>query len=183
MEVDYKTRKRTKIDFSKHELNITNNDVVIIHDLKQKDSIEYRVVFINSNDICAVTGDFGNWIFCREFHPSNNGYVSDSYWIEKLKISSTQEPYVWNEELVRKEIVDILKDKENMGYDEIDFWKELMLDSHDGEYAYSAKCMYHPLSIDAEKIPEARQEINPYLLAIFDAFEEVCRRMKEEQIK
>ena len=41
-------------------------------------------------DLCVVTGDVGNWMFCREFHPSSKGHVSDYYWVEKLQMSSSQ---------------------------------------------------------------------------------------------
>jgi hypothetical protein len=69
---------RTNFDFSEHELIITKSDGLLVHTLKHKDYNKmYRFDFINTNGIMAVTGDYGNWMFCREFHPSPDGGVSD----------------------------------------------------------------------------------------------------------
>ena len=74
--------KRTDVDFSKHDLTIIKRENYLLHDLKSPD-FDYteRVKFINIEGVLVVTGDYGNWIFCREFHPSSQGYVSDNYWI------------------------------------------------------------------------------------------------------
>ena len=54
----------------------------------------------------AVTGDIGNWIFCREFHPKagKNNYASRSYMDEKLRISSEQKSEKYDSEEALKEI-------------------------------------------------------------------------------
>jgi hypothetical protein len=62
--------RRTKIDFSEHELKITQLEGVLIHEFKRPDTRNCMLVFINTCGVMTVTGDFGNWVFCREFHPS-----------------------------------------------------------------------------------------------------------------
>lgn len=81
-----KTGRRTKVDFSSHELKITSlSGEGSKYELKKPDTIIHSVVFFVLGGITAVTGDFGNWIFCREFHPNISGEnVSDRYWVEKL---------------------------------------------------------------------------------------------------
>ena len=69
--------KRTEVDFSKHVVEITKQEGLFVCYIRVPGTITNSVKFINTNDIMAVTGDFGNWIFCREFHPSATGGVSD----------------------------------------------------------------------------------------------------------
>lgn len=73
------TKNRTGIDFSKHELIIKETDDVTIHWLKIPNSIKKNIKFTNIEGNLVVTGDFGNWIFCRNFIPSGDGYVSDGW--------------------------------------------------------------------------------------------------------
>jgi len=83
---------RTGIDFNNHELIIEDKEGLLIHTLKRPDyEIRGRINFINTNGVMVVTGDYGNWLFCREFHPSAEGGVSDGYWHEKLQRLSTQD--------------------------------------------------------------------------------------------
>ncbi|MCM8532495.1 MAG: hypothetical protein NE330_15125 [Lentisphaeraceae bacterium] len=96
--------KRTDIDFSEHEVIESLSTNAKIWTLKKLNTNIYSVTFINSCGVLAVTGDLGNWIFCREFHPSKDGKVSDYYWYEKLKISSQQDAKDFNEEETRKAI-------------------------------------------------------------------------------
>lgn len=93
------SNKRTDVDFSKHELSvIKESDNCIIYVLKIPGTVVNMIKFINVDGICAVTGDFGNWIFCREFHPAAKNYVSDGYWLEKLRTSSSQKPSKYDSE-------------------------------------------------------------------------------------
>jgi hypothetical protein len=171
--------KRTDIDFSKHELKIEETEDVKIYDLKQQDTIVRRVVFINTCGVMSVTGDFGNWIFCREFYPSKGGYVSDDYWCEKL--SYNQSGYVFDEDETRKEIKHFVEE-------ELDNWNEI--EKHDLN-KYFEGCLYrlhddldykhyayrkYPTCFDMESVIYL-EKIDSWLLAIFDAFEEICSRM------
>ena len=81
-------KKRTDWDFSKFDLTVSKTDNCLIHTLQKGKSLMGRVVFINTQNVMTVTGDFGNWVFCREFHPSKDGYVSDDHWAGKLQMRS-----------------------------------------------------------------------------------------------
>lgn len=183
-------KNRTGVDFSEHILNTVKTDQAIIYDLKILNSNYKRVTFINSIGIMAVTGDYGNWIFCREFHPTPEEGVSDSYWIEKLQINSTQEAYDFDSEKTKKVLEEgIIKDLEEFGYDEVTLeeMKAYYLGGLDfvnySEFEY-ASFIYNnmPSFLDAEYVP-FEKSIKPWLLVIFDAFDEICIRMKEEKEK
>ena len=105
--------KRTEIDFSKHEVIVQKNDLVSIYYLKKPNTVIDSIKYINCEGIMSVTGDYGNWIFCREFHPNERGGVSDGYWIEKLKIASSQEPLEFDKESTEKELLQRLEDYKN----------------------------------------------------------------------
>lgn len=100
-------KKRTETDFSKHVLKVVKNDLVTIYDFAIPDTYSRSIKFINTCGIMAVTGDYGNWIFCREFHPDKEG-VSDSYWVEKLRILSCQDPYEFDSKTAQEQIQDLL---------------------------------------------------------------------------
>jgi len=178
---------RTNFDFSKHELAIKKSEDFSSYELAIPNIKMNHIKFINTNGLCIVTGDFFNWVFCREFHPTKDGSVSDQYWCEKLKISSSQNPYKWSAEECRKEIKEKIKElDEDPGFEqkEIDelkeFWNSCLNSIEDGcsiyyeAYAHGEK----PNFLDHEDIPRG-MVIQPYLEIIFDAFEEMCKRVKE----
>lgn len=186
-------KKRTKIDFSDHELIIRSNGdgdtKIFIYDLKKSNTVAHRVKFINTNGICIVIGDFGRWSFCREFHPSEDGYVSDSYWIEKLHIMSSQKGKSFDVE----ETLDILEngidgELEDNGYEddelnEMKIWYEDLLSYvyDESEYKHRAYSTM-PSFIDFDDVPYVTK-IDHWLLIIFDAFEEICDRLNKKQIE
>ncbi len=64
---------RTGIKFHDHILTIDKeSDNTITYHLKKPDTITNNIKFINTNGLLVVTGDFGNWVFCRDFHPNSN---------------------------------------------------------------------------------------------------------------
>ena len=170
--------KRTDIDFSHHVLTTIKNENCLIHRFAKPGTRVYSVTFINVEGIMAVTGDMGNWIFCREFHPSPDNRVSDRYWCEKLRISSEQDPYKFNTDAAKEQIKELLDDNDiTYSPEEREWLEELSCEADEGEYAYIAKAMDHPGTFDAECIP--RGKITDYmLLGVFDAFDEICRMMK-----
>ena len=182
--------QRTDVDFSKHELIVTESEEILIHHLKEPGTIIYNVKFINTNDIMAVTGDCGNWIFCREFHPSAGGMVSSGYWLEKIQINSTQDGQVFSEEYTREEIEEgINGGLADYGYkgDElqqvVDYYKDLLnyVDLQEWEYVSFAYNNFPPF-MDAESVPFVK-DTKANLKVVFDAFDEICRRMKDENQK
>lgn len=183
-----KNKKRTDFDFSKHivlETHFKNdNHSLDIWDLKHPDSSNmYRIRFINSCGILTVDGDFGRWSFCREFHPSADGYVSDGYWCEKLTIGSRQQYSEYSaketEKELRKWIKSGLKDYGYKG-EELRKLKEQFTDLLpyvEDEIEYTQKAFRETDVDDYEYIPFVKTQF-VQLDIIFDAFEELCKRMK-----
>jgi hypothetical protein len=183
--------KRTKKDFSKHILTETHlkdeqtGYNLDLWELKVPGTSWYKVTFINSCGVLTVTGDYGRWSFCREFHPSAEGGVSDGYWCEKLRMDSTQTSSKYDAEATKKElrkwIRTELKDYGLQGEDlkqTKEFFQEL-IDIADDELEYTYKAYRDcPIDIDYEYIPFVK-EIHPQLKIVFDAFDEICRRMKK----
>jgi hypothetical protein len=178
--------QRTKIDFSNHEVIVTDIPGLLIHYLKKPGTINDSIKYINTNGILAVTGDYGNWIFCREFHPSADGGVSDGYWKEKLVIASTQEPEEWDREMTQAKIrLQLNGELEEYGYkgNQLEemrhYMQECLLRSEDDEFEYQ---MYayreYPSFCDHECVVFVKR-IKYWLTAVFDGFDEICRRIKE----
>lgn len=174
--------KRTGIEFEEHELIVTRQDGLLVHYLKKPNTIYDNIKFINTNGILAVTGDYSNWMFCREFHPSPNGHVSDYYWIEKLRIASCQEPEKFDSKETETEIKKLLAEEEDLDDEEKEYLEECLSrvdDEFDYEhYAHRENCGRFQ---DHENVPYCKK-IKRQLMVVFDGFEEICRRMKEEEI-
>lgn len=170
---------RTEVNFEQHVLKITKVDGMMVHDLCKPNTITDRVMFINTNGIMAVTGDYGNWIFCREFHPSNKNSIDGRYWAEKLCLSSTQDPYEFDVEAVREEVSE-LKENHELTEEEIEWLDELVCAAEDGEYSFIAKAMDRPNGFEAEMIPRGKK-FKFWFEVILDAFDEICKRIKEQK--
>lgn len=172
--------KRTAIDFKDHKLLITEQEGLSVYYLKKPDTLMDSIKYINTNGILAVTGDYSNWIFCREFHPTAEGYCSDGYWKEKMKISSCQEPAKYDSERTEQEIRELLADEDREWEDEDREYLEDLLTRVDDEIDY----LYHayrenPGNWDYENIPFVKS-VDYHFLAVLDGFEEICRRMKND---
>lgn len=180
MKIEELRTKRTGLKFD--EYFVTHNktkDAYIIKFSKPNTSCG-SVTFINAEGILAVTGDYGNWIFCREFHPSHDGYVSDMYWLEKLRIASSQKPCNFSEEKTRKEIEELLND-EDCDKEEKEYLEDILSHVDDGEERYLVYAHDNlPPNRDHEFVPHGK-ELNPWLECIFDVFDEVCRRMPKDK--
>lgn len=177
-----KRMPRTTTDFSKHELTIKKDEYATIYDFKKLNTITERVVFINCMGILTVTGDYGNYVFCREFHPAKDGYVSDMYWVEKATISSKQEVMKFDEEETLKAINHMLDnpDEDSLDQDDKNYLEELKNQIYDGYERYIVYAMDNiPESRDFE-FPPIKRTIDFQLQIVFDAFEEVCHRMPKE---
>lgn len=186
-------RKRTRLDFSEHVLTETNlrdeNTGVRcdIYTFAIPDTSIHKFVFINTHGTLTVTGDYGNWVFCREFHPSEEGYVSDSYWCEKLHISSVQEIAKYSSEETKEALEELietgLEEYYGEGYKNLNKMKKPLKEllsyvDDELEYTYHAYRDYDITEhIDYDMIPFVKK-INPRLDYIFDAFDEMCERKK-----
>ena len=177
-------KKRTAVDFSKHELKITQLEGVLIHEFKIPDTRRYMLVFINTCGVMTVTGDFGNWVFCREFHPSanNESGVSDGYFDEKLENSSLQKSHIYNSTETLKRILKFKDTFEEyygreMNEEEVEWVEKLekvVDDEH--EYIYTAY-REQPKDIDYDEIPIGKKR-HFCLDVVYDGFDEICRLME-----
>lgn len=175
-------KRVSDIDFSKHVLTVKQSEGLLVHKFGVPGSSYYMVKFINTEGILAVTGDLGNWIFCREFHPSEEGAVSDGYWCEKLRISSKQEPYKWDATATEAKIDRILAEEEDLTKEEVEYLKELRqyTNEHELDYTHFAYRQYVGRFDDGEHVPFVKS-LNVQLAIVFDAFDEICSRLKASQ--
>lgn len=180
--------KRTGINFSNHEVIVTKTDDIMIHYLKKPNTQYDCIKFINTNGILAVTGDYGNWIFCREFHPYANGCASIGYWHEKLSILSTQNAKEYSSDETSAALKEMINGgAEEYGYtgerlqQALDYFNECLLNVDDElDYTHFAYRNY-PSFMDTEEIIFCKDY--KYLFkAICDGFDELCRREEHETI-
>lgn len=185
--------KRTNIDFSKHvhtvEEYVCGENKIRVDHFKIPNTRMNYIQFVNTDEIMSVTGDFGNWIFCRPFVPSAKGYVSDSYWSEKLRILSEQRFDRLNFDAIEKEIQELIDTGlEDYGYEGEELeqakeWFTELLSECDDKLNYLSKAYRdsdRPDFIDDEQIPYTI-EVPNWLYVIFDAFDEICHRLKETE--
>lgn len=166
--------KRTGIDFSNHELLITENELVTIHELKKPNTIVHSVKFINVEGSLIVKGDFGNWIFCRSFMPSATSEgVSSGYWCEKIQINSTQNPYEYDSEGTKKEIEERKAEYETDS-EFVEYLDDILDKAEEsGEYYSAYAHLNLPSGYDHESVPYCKK-VNEWLRVVFDAFEHCC---------
>jgi hypothetical protein len=182
-------KKRTSLDFSKHKLIIQENELVKIHHLKKPGTVIDNIKYINCGGVLSVTGDYGNWIFCREFWPSADGFVSDGYWLEKLSLSSDQTGKEYSPNETRKTIDEGLDGGlVEYGYEGaqleemIEYYQELRnfyVDLSEWEYIGYAYGEGRPDFIDAEDVP-FEKVTQHWLKVVFDGFDEICKRFKND---
>jgi len=183
-------KKRSDWDFKDHTHRVEifkseeGNEIRVDHFQEGNSRMGY-IKFVNDSEGLAVYGDFGNWIFNRQFHPSPDGYVADSYWYEKLRIASSQDHARYDSEATAKELQELIDGGlEEWGYEgetlekAIEWCKELLYHVDDElEYTYQAYRGSNPTEMDYESIPFCK-ESSMQLKIIFDAFDEICTRLK-----
>lgn len=182
--------KRTRIDFSKHEhrreifKSEDGNEIIVDHLQIGRNHCGY-FKFTNSNNHLSVTGDYGNWIFCRPFIPHPEDTAEVYYWTEKLEIHSIQKPMSFDSDKTTIEINELIETGlEDYGYEGDDLeeakeWFTELLEYVDEEREYINQAYYSgtmPSFLESELIPHS-EVVNPRLNYIFDAFEEICDRL------
>ena len=186
-------KTRTNYDFSKHTHRVemfTSSKVnkIRVDHFQEADKRCGYIKFVNDEQGLSVFGDFGNWIFCRPFIPSPEGYVSDGYWNEKLKLYSEQDHAKYDAEATRKEIEELINSGlEDYGYEGDDlfkgkkWFKDLLYFTYDEiNYTYHAYRHYSkPDFIEYDEIPFVKKG-SPRLEIIFYAFDEICNRLKNK---
>jgi len=177
--------KRTNINFNKHELITKYSDDFKMYKLKIPNSSYEHISFVNTQGVCLVIGDFGNFVFCREYHPIVEGYVSDEYWCEKYRISTGHKTHEWDYEATRQALQSgIDGELEEYGYIENQltemksYYRTLLqcTDLSEQEYLDYAYQKYIPNFITLEDVPFC-EKIKYRFLIVFDAFEEICNRL------
>lgn len=170
--------KVSSIDFSKHELKVTQHEGIVIYEFTKPDTIVHGLTYINAKGVLAVTGDFGNWIFCREFHLSPNGHVDRNYWDEKLEILSEQKPYQFSSEETQGCIAEFVDEfpeyYDREMNDEEKEWIEKLYYNVDDEFDYKIVAYReNPNTIDYESVPYG-EDRHFWLDVVYDAFNEMC---------
>lgn len=188
--------KRTDINFSNHEHRVEyfkseNGDSLISVDHFQVgDSMASYIKFTNTAHNLVVTGDYGNWVFCRPFIPGVNNYVSDGYWLEKLSTYSNQVYSDYDSDETANEIMILVQTGlEEYGYegDELKASKEwfsslLYFVDDELEYTYHAYRGDKPSFIGYDEVPLVKK-VDSRLLIIFDAYDEICNRLENKMVK
>lgn len=172
--------KRTDIDWSRHEVSVTEGRGFKIHHLAIHNSSHHNIKYINAGGVLSVTGDFGNWIFCREFHPSADGRVDAWYWDEKLQILSSQKAHEWDSERTREAWTELLNDPDQEWTDNEKNYIQKCID-HCGvsEWEYNGAAIDYPRSWDPEQTSSCTRTRRKFWLeAVYDGFDEICRRIK-----
>ena len=158
--------KRTDVDFSKHVLTINKNENCIIYRFQLPNTKMHSVVFINAEGVMCVTGDFGNWIFNREFHPSAEGRVSDGYWLEKLSIASSQKYKDYDSDKTVNELNEYFnslkkEDYTEYEYEEIKEHFEYCTSSAEDYYEYICNSRNIPnVLLNDDRLPIISESIN-----------------------
>ncbi|MCP4372995.1 MAG: hypothetical protein GY797_33545 [Deltaproteobacteria bacterium] len=178
-------KKRSDCDFSKHVLITEINPRFRIHWLKLPDTTNFNVKFTNIDEVLLVTGDFGRWTFCREFWPSASSEgISDGYWCDKLQTWSTQNAMVWDYDTAIEELEELKKEYTIAdGYDDrIHEWIDNCIIAIGDKYDFvpAIRNLHYASDIEYEDLPNG-EIIEPTLAIIFDAFEEICERIKKSE--
>lgn len=186
-------KKRSDWDFTEftHKRTIYKNEEdkeIIVDTLKKGNSRNGYLRFVNDEEGLSVYGDFGNWIFNRPFVPSPEGSVLDGYWVEKLRMASQQEISTYDPTETAKEIEELIKSGlEEYGYEgdelkKIKEWFDDLLYYVDDEIEYKYHAYRDCISdIDYDMIP-FRKEFPIWLSIVFDGFEFICQKMKENEL-
>lgn len=176
--------QRTEIDFSKHEIIVTKNS----WELNLENKKMLGIKFTNIDEVMLVTGDFGNWIFCRQWVPCLNTKVSEGYWIEKLKNGSSQIAGAYSPEKTLKAIEEKIaelheepySDNEDIQNEYLEYLEEMKGYVHDElDYTYHAY-RDKPEFLEYEDVIFIKK-INPQLQVVFDAWDYLCDRMESGQ--
>ena len=99
--------------------------------------------------------------------------------IQEIKLTSiTQKPANYSEKETRKEIEDRLTE-EDLSEEDKEYLTDLLDNLGESEERYLVYAHDNlPAHRDHEFVP-FRKELDPMLEVVFDAFDEICRRMKD----
>ena len=103
--------------------------------------------------------------------------MQDIYWAEKLKQSSTQVPYEFDPEGTTDTIIELLQG-EDITESEREYLEECLSHADSGKFDYERIAYRENVGRyqDYERIPYEDRIVH-HLLVVFDAFEEICKRL------
>ena len=142
-----------------------------------KETEKAEICFVIYNGVTTVSGDYGNWVFNKPLHPSKEWLpINIPYLLEKLRMYSTQQPCVWDEQEALAGVNEWVKCRENITDEEID-WAQQLIYSVETEHEYIHVAYYNkPESVNTEDVPISKK-LNPQLVIVFQAFEHICKKM------
>lgn len=168
----------SNIDFSEHKLKITEYPTITIYDFKKPKTVTCGIKFIVGEGVTSVTGDFGNWVFCREFYPTTGDGVSRGYFDEKLEIYSVQKSSKFDSEKTLNRIQEFIDEfveyyNREPNEEELDWLERLECEVYD-EFSYiNVAYRETPPSIEYENVPFVESR-HPQLNIVYDAFNKIC---------
>ena len=158
--------------FKTHNLYKKELGEVTIYNFKRPDSIIFSVNVITYNNTTSITGDLGNWIFNREFHPIKGEKISRSYYDEKLQTKSTQKVNEYSEEKALEEIKYLAEQYSN-NEEILEFLEELEDLVYDKNELYNYAYREIPSCLDYEELPTGKVRIQQLDL-VYDAMDRMC---------
>lgn len=158
--------------FETHTLCKKELDEVTIYNFKRPNSIIFSVNVVTYKGTTSISGDLGNWIFAREFHPVKGEKISRSYYDEKLQMKSTQKTEEYSEKKATEEI-EYLKEEYSDNDEVLDFLEELEELVYDKNELYNYSYMETPPCLDYEELPTGKVRIERLNL-LYDAMDRMC---------
>ena len=171
--------KRTNIDFTNFSLTINECEYLTY---VLKNDVGSIIKFITDDSHLYVVGDYGNWIFNRNFIPVNGGSVLDYYWVRLLRERSTQNPFIFSKHktciTIDAMIVNIEVNYPNDSQKKIDLIKYFKNSKEyvDNEQEYLWFVSEHKPNWYLNDII-VEYDYMYDILVVFDAFEEICRTL------
>ena len=173
---------RTNIDFGNHELMIIESKEVTIYKFKKPETNIHSVTLVNHDGVMAVKGDFGNYIFNREFHPcANTQGIGENYYIEKLECHSVQKGTEFDPDSTVRLLNERLAEIYQIESEEIDYLKKCVKEAEDKhQLSYDAYAYLNmPSGYDNEYVIR-ESKLNSFIPALFDAMECMCEYLREK---
>jgi hypothetical protein len=179
---------RTNIDFTKHNYTTekytnTVGKEIRVDRLQISNDQCLMIQFMNTDKNLIVTGDFGDWIFSRPFHPSAKGMAADNYWVEKLELANNNVELKQNLDWVSiKEQIqeNIVETKLEEDQEQIELWQELLDYADNEDEIEYIRFAYRESLLESEQIPMYKL-MPSQLLVVFDAFNIICKRIAEQE--
>lgn len=168
------------MNFEKHKLTVEEFGPITVYTFKRPDTINLMTKWIVGLGVTTVTGDLGNWVFCREFHPSKGEKVSRGYWDKKLEMYSVQKAMEFDSYDTLKAIEEFEKDFEDSYGEmtgEVEEWLDRLQDKVFDKIEYEQVAYRDkPSFIEYEDVPYGEIR-HAQLDLVYNSFDEMCDRV------